>query len=71
MRVQVSIGPETVQRIDKLAKKVGITRSALCSMLIFQSLPTEESTEEELLESLNYSLTEHEIEKSKYQQREA
>lgn len=71
MRVQVNIGPDTVKRIDKLAKEVGVTRSALCSLLIFQSLPADDTgvEQEELTMLLNEKITDREIEKAKLRAR--
>ena len=36
MRVQVNLSDEMVGKIDEFAKKVGVSRSAFCSMLIGQ-----------------------------------
>ena len=36
MRVQVSLSDEMVERVDFYAKKMGVSRSALCSMLVGQ-----------------------------------
>lgn len=36
MRVQVNLSDEMVERVDDYAKKMGVSRSALCSMAIGQ-----------------------------------
>lgn len=38
MRVQVSVSDEMVNRVDEYAHKMGVSRSALCSMLIGQGI---------------------------------
>lgn len=38
MRVQVNISDVMVERIDKYAQMMGVSRSALCSMLIGQGI---------------------------------
>lgn len=38
MRVQVNISNEMVVKIDEYASKMGVSRSALCSMLIGQGI---------------------------------
>lgn len=38
MKVQVSCSDEMVEQIDKYAKLMGVSRSALCSMLIGQGI---------------------------------
>jgi hypothetical protein len=38
MRVQVSVADEMVARVDEYARKMGVSRSALCSMLIGQGI---------------------------------
>lgn len=38
MRVQVNISDIMVERIDKYAQMMGVSRSALCSMLIGQGI---------------------------------
>lgn len=38
MRLQVMVSDEMVQRIDSYAKKMGVSRSSLCSMLIGQGI---------------------------------
>lgn len=40
MRVQVSLSDEMVQCVDFYAKRMGVSRSALCSMLIGQGVMT-------------------------------
>ena len=37
MRLQVNVGEDVVKRIDSLAKEIGVSRSALCSMIIYRS----------------------------------
>ena len=38
MRVQVNLSDEMVENVDKYAKSMGVSRSALCSMLIGQGI---------------------------------
>lgn len=38
MRVQVNLSDEMVSNVDKYAKSMGVSRSALCSMLIGQGI---------------------------------
>lgn len=38
MRVQVNLSDEMVERVDLYAKKMGVSRSALCSMLVGQGI---------------------------------
>lgn len=38
MKVQVNVSEEMVERVDLYAKKMGVSRSALCSMLIGQGI---------------------------------
>ena len=38
MRVQVNLSDEMVGKIDKYARTMGVSRSALCSMLIGQGI---------------------------------
>ena len=38
MKVQVNVSDEMVERVDLYAKKMGVSRSALCSMLIGQGI---------------------------------
>ena len=38
MRVQVNLSDEMVCKVDLYAKKMGVSRSALCSMLIGQGI---------------------------------
>lgn len=38
MRVQVNLSDSMVSRVDDYADKMGVSRSALCSMLIGQSI---------------------------------
>lgn len=38
MRVQVNLSDSMVSRVDDYADKMGVSRSALCSMLIGQSM---------------------------------
>lgn len=44
MKVQVFMSDELVARIDKFAKAFGVSRSALCVVLIGQSLMEMEKT---------------------------
>ena len=38
MRVQVNLSDEMVGRVDEYAKQMGVSRSALCSMLVGQGI---------------------------------
>lgn len=38
MRVQVNLSEEMVENVDKYAKQMGVSRSALCSILIGQGI---------------------------------
>lgn len=38
MRVQVNLSDEMVEKVDVYAKKMGVSRSALCSMLVGQGI---------------------------------
>lgn len=38
MRCQVNLSDEMVKRVDDYAKRMGVSRSALCSMLIGQGI---------------------------------
>lgn len=38
MRCQVNLSDEMVERVDLYAKKMGVSRSALCSMLVGQGI---------------------------------
>ena len=38
MRIQVNLGNPLLQKVDKLAEMCGVSRSALCSMLISQGV---------------------------------
>lgn len=38
MRVQVNLSDEMVANVDRYAKSMGVSRSALCSMLIGQGI---------------------------------
>ena len=38
MRVQVNLSEEMVERVDFYAKRMGVSRSALCSMLVGQGI---------------------------------
>lgn len=40
MRVQVNLSDEMVCKVDLYAKKMGVSRSALCSMLVGQGIMT-------------------------------
>lgn len=38
MRVQVNLSDEMVKKVDAYASKMGVSRSALCSMLVGQGI---------------------------------
>lgn len=38
MRVQVNLSEEMVERVDNYSKLMGVSRSALCSMLVGQGI---------------------------------
>lgn len=38
MRIQVNLSDEMVNKVDAYAKKMGVSRSALCSMLVGQGI---------------------------------
>jgi metal-responsive CopG/Arc/MetJ family transcriptional regulator len=38
MRVQVNLSDEMVSKVDMYARKMGVSRSALCSMLVGQGI---------------------------------
>lgn len=38
MRVQVNLSDEMVSRVDTYARKMGVSRSALCSILVGQGI---------------------------------
>ena len=38
MRVQVNLSDEMVGKVDSYARKMGVSRSALCSMLVGQGI---------------------------------
>lgn len=40
MRCQVNLSDEMVERVDLYAKKMGVSRSSLCSILIGQGIMT-------------------------------
>ena len=42
MRIQVNLNDEMVNRVDKIAKDYGVSRSALCSMYIGQMVDNTE-----------------------------
>lgn len=52
MRIQVNVSDETVEKIDKLAKEMGVSRSALCSVWIGQYLYSLESGQQKAEEIL-------------------
>ena len=58
MRLQVNVGDNVVKRIDMLAKEIGVTRSALCSMIIYHSLPDPEDAKEceDFKDFINYKV---------------
>lgn len=59
MRVQVNISDENVEKIDKLAKEMGVSRSALCSVWIGQYLYSLESGQQKAEEILKKFLEEN------------
>lgn len=38
MRIQVNVADDLVKRIDEIAKSMGVSRSALCSIWLSQAL---------------------------------
>lgn len=38
MRIQVNLGPELQEKVDKYASMCGVTRSAFCAMLVSQGV---------------------------------
>lgn len=38
MRIQVNLSDEMVSKVDSYARKMGVSRSSLCSMFIGQSI---------------------------------
>lgn len=38
MRVQINLSDEMVEKVDSYAAKMGVSRSALCSMLVGQGI---------------------------------
>jgi len=57
MRIQVNLGDALQVKVDKLADACGVTRSALCSMLISQGVLAYEKSFE-VMDSLKESLPE-------------
>lgn len=53
MRVQVNLSDNMVSRIDKIADEMGLTRSALCSTFIGQSVMSFEKTFTVLQDTFN------------------
>lgn len=43
MRLQIMIADEIVERIDKLARESGLSRSAFCNMLVADGVRSRES----------------------------
>ena len=58
MRLQVNVSDNVVKRIDMLAKEIGVTRSALCSMMIYNSLPNpdDEKQCDDFKDFVNYQM---------------
>lgn len=44
MRIQVSVSDQMVERLDKIAAEMGVSRSALCSTFIGQAVLAHEKT---------------------------
>lgn len=44
MRIQVSVSDQMVERLDKIAAELGVSRSALCSTFIGQAVLAHEQT---------------------------
>lgn len=57
MRVQVSLSDEMISRLDYYANKMGVCRSALCSILIGQGVMGYDKTFE-IADSMGIQLTE-------------
>lgn len=57
MKVQVMMNDEMVSRVDYYAKKMGISRSALCSVLIGQGIMGYDKTFE-IADTVGVRLTE-------------
>lgn len=57
MRVQVNVDDEMVAKIDAYAKKMGVSRSGLCSVLIGQGIMTYDASFNALNGALGELLT--------------
>jgi len=57
MRIQVNLGDPLLQKVDKLSEMCGVSRSALCSMLISQGVLAYDKSFE-VMDSLKESLPE-------------
>lgn len=55
MRIQMNLSDEMVAKVDLYAKKMGVSRSALCALLIGQGIMNYEKSES-VLESLGKEL---------------
>lgn len=44
MRVQINLSETMVEKVDKLAQMMGVSRSSLCSMFVGQNVITYEKT---------------------------
>ena len=56
MKLYLNINDEMMERIEYYAKKMGTTKSAMCSMLIGQSIMSFDKTFEALNESMKRPL---------------
>lgn len=66
MRIQVNLGDALLQKVDKLSEACGVTRSALCSMLISQGVLAYDKTFE-IMDSLKESIPEKFTQETKIQ----
>ena len=55
MRVQVNLSDGMVERVDSYAKLMGVSRSALCSMLIGQGVMNFEKSMEMMKQNKKHS----------------
>jgi predicted transcriptional regulator len=62
MKVQVNLSDDLVSRIDKFAKAMGVSRSALCGVWIGQSLMGMEKTLEVGQKAIENILTSEDVE---------
>lgn len=53
MRIQVSVSDSMVERLDKIAEEMGISRSALCSTFIGQAVLAHEKSYSMIQDTLN------------------